>query len=147
MFPGTVACNLVVADQGDVMPEPAAVIRERTLDATPEEVWETLTDEVLLEQWLAAEVELDLREGGSARFEFEDGETYDAEIELVEPDERLAWTWWSAEDDERGRVEFRLEPAIAGTRLIVVETRSAGARRWAPSLSALARMHARSVCV
>src|SRR5215213_5493314 len=69
-FRGTVACNLVVADQGDVMTDPAVVVRERTLDATPEEVWETLTDEVLLEQWLAADIELDLREGGSARFEF-----------------------------------------------------------------------------
>jgi uncharacterized protein YndB with AHSA1/START domain len=126
--------------------EPAVVIRERTLDATPEEVWETLTDEVLLEQWLAADVELDLREGGSARFEFEDGEAYDAEIELVEPDERLAWSWWSG-DEGRGRVEFRLEPAVAGTRLIVVETRSAGIGRWDPALSALAQMHARSVCV
>ena len=125
------------------MTDPAVVVRERTLDATPEEVWETLTDEVLLEQWLAADVELDLREGGSARFEFEDGESYDAEIETVEPDERLAWSWWNPDDERRGRVEFRLEPAVAGTRLIVVETRAAGVRRLGPSLTALARMHAR----
>jgi uncharacterized protein YndB with AHSA1/START domain len=124
------------------MTEPAVVVRERTLDATPEEVWETLTDEVLLQQWLADDVELDLREGGTARFEFEDGEAYDAEVELVEPDERLAWTWWSGDDAHRGRVEFRLEPAVSGTRLIVVETRTAGAPRFSPSLSALARMHA-----
>lgn len=125
--------------------QPAVVVRERTLDASPDEVWETLTDEVLLEQWLAAEVELDLREGGAARFAWEDGETRDARVELVEPVERLAFSWWAADEAEPQRVEFRLEPAGWRTRLVVVETRANGAR-WGASLSALGRMHAGLVC-
>lgn len=139
------------------MPHPdqeAVVVRERTFDAPPEEVWETLTDEVLLEQWLADDVDLDLREGGLARFTWEDGETRDAEIERVEPAERLTWTWW-AEGDERGRVEFQLKPAGAGTRLVVVETRSAspvalgrgGLAGRGINLAALARLHAQRPCL
>lgn len=124
----------------------AVVVRERTLDASPDEVWETLTDEVLLERWLAAEVELDLREGGAARFELEDGETRHARIERVERAERLAFSWWAPGEAEPQRVEFRLEPAGRRTRLVIVETRSARAPVWGASLSALARMHAGLVC-
>lgn len=126
-----------------------AVVRERIFDAPPEEVWEALTDEVLLEQWLADEVELDIREGGRGRFEWEDGDAREAEIVRVEPAERLTWWWW-AEGEEAARVDFRLDPTESGTRLIVVETRASGwsgARRWDIKLSALARMHAQSVCL
>lgn len=129
--------------------EPTVVVRERTLDAPPEDVWETLTDELLLQQWLAADVELDLREGGRAHFEFEDGGARDAEIQVVRPLERLAWSWWDG-DEQRRHVEFRLEPAGDGTRLVVVETQRtgslAGARHWDDSLSALAQMHVRAIC-
>ena len=124
------------------------VIRERTLDAPPADVWETLTDEALLAQWLADDVELDLREGGAARFELADGETRHARIEEVRPEERLTFSWWADADDPPQRVDFRLEPADGRrTRLIVVETRAPGAPAWSPSLSALSAMHAGLVCV
>ncbi len=130
---------------------PASVVRERTLDAPPDEVWETLTDEALLALWLAADVELDLREGGRARFAFDDGEVRDGEVERVEPAQRLSWSWWS-DGTDRGHVEFHLRPEGPGTRLVVIETRISAtaptaAPRWAPALSSLARMHSRSVCV
>src|SRR2546429_250906 len=41
------------------------VERETTVEASPEEVWEALTDEDRLEEWLAPEVELDPSEGGT----------------------------------------------------------------------------------
>lgn len=137
------------------MPEPepvptTTVVRERTFDAAPDEVWETLTDQVLLEQWLASEVELDLREGGRARFAWEDGQTREAEIERVKPAQRLTWWWW-AEGESPGRVDFRLEPAGEGTRVVVVETRPAstvaGSPPWAAKLAMLGRLNARAVCV
>ncbi len=127
---------------------PAEVVRERTLDAEPADVWETLTDEVLLAQWLADEVELDLREGGEARFELEDGETRHARIERVDPEERFTFSWWTGDGEPAQRVDFLLEPADGRrTRLVVVETRTGtGAPAWAPSLTALATMHSALVC-
>ena len=127
---------------------PVEVVRERTLDAPPSDVWETLTDEVLLEQWLADDVELDLREGGDARFELAGGETRHARIERVEAEERLTFSWWTADGEPPQRVDFRLEPADGRrTRLIVVETRTeVAAPAWAPSLTALAAMHGSLVC-
>jgi uncharacterized protein YndB with AHSA1/START domain len=42
--------------------------RELELPASPERVWETLTEPDLLAEWLADEVTLDLRPGGEASF-------------------------------------------------------------------------------
>lgn len=167
----TVAGEDTIVEKGAAAGENAvagedAVRRERTLDASPAEVWETLTDEILLAQWLAADVELDPREGGDARFEFSDGETREASVDTVEPEERLAWTWREG-GEATGRVELRLEPAVAGrTRLIVIESRPAASEvnlttdpvantapvgrsagvSWAPALASLAAMHSGLVC-
>ncbi len=129
-----------------------AITRARTLDASPAEVWETLTDEILLARWFATEVEFEPREGGDARFEFPDGETREAEIDVVEPGESLGWTWRGEDGSgETGRVEFRLEPADSGrTRLIVIESRpvsvATDAVRWGPALTSLSAMHSSLVC-
>ena len=40
------------------------VERETVVPASPEEVWEALTEVPLLEEWLAPGVELEAREGG-----------------------------------------------------------------------------------
>src|SRR5918994_1311443 len=49
------------------------VERETLIEASPEEVWEAITDEDRLEEWIAPEVELDAVEGGDATFRYEDG--------------------------------------------------------------------------
>ena len=49
------------------------VERETVLDAPAEEVWEALTDERLLGEWLADEAELEPEPGGRASFRFADG--------------------------------------------------------------------------
>ena len=95
---------------------------ERTvlLEAAPEEVWEALTDETLLSEWLAPEVELDPREGGELICRFEDGEERRGEVALVEEAERLAFDWHRAEGPSR--VEWTLTPTEDGTRFTVTET-------------------------
>jgi uncharacterized protein YndB with AHSA1/START domain len=98
------------------------VTREVVLDAPPEQVWEALTDQTALSEWLAPEVELDPREGGEVVCRFEDGEERLGEVELVEEAERLAFHWWR-EGRAPSRVEFTLTPLPPGTRLTVTETR------------------------
>jgi uncharacterized protein YndB with AHSA1/START domain len=75
------------------------VERSILLDAPPEQVWEALTDSAFLNEWLAAEVE----------------------VEVVEEAERLAFSWWR---DGAGpsRVELIVDAVAAGTRLTVVES-------------------------
>ena len=121
-----------------------AVERETVLDADPRDVWEALTDERLLSEWLAEEAELDPVEGGDAVFRFEDGEERRGTVLRVEEERSLAFTWARPEEPET-YVELTLEPAIAGTRLVVVERATpfgpvalAGSR-WELRLAALGR--------
>jgi uncharacterized protein YndB with AHSA1/START domain len=96
------------------------VERETLIEASPDEVWEALTDEDRLQEWLAPDVELDPREGGEIAIR--DGE--DARIgtvETLEEGERFAFTW-SRPGEGESFVEFTIEPLPAGTRVTVIET-------------------------
>jgi uncharacterized protein YndB with AHSA1/START domain len=124
------------------------VEREALLDAEAAEVWEAVTDESRLEEWLAEEVELDLVEGGAASFRFDDGERRGT-VEAVEEGRRLAFTW-ARPGEGSSRVEFVVEALPAGTRLVVTESSPAatssaagpvagglGASAWETKLFAL----------
>ena len=67
--------------------------RSVDLDAAPAEVWDALTEEALLGEWLADEVELEAEPGGEIVCRYADGEERRGEVELVEEAERLAWSW------------------------------------------------------
>ena len=97
------------------------VERSVLLPAPPEEVWEAITDQLLLSEWLAPEVELDPHEGGELICRYEDGEERRGEVELAEEAERLAFRWWR-EDSGPSRVELVLDAVADGTRLTVIES-------------------------
>jgi uncharacterized protein YndB with AHSA1/START domain len=126
------------------------VERETLVEATPEEVWEALTDEDRLEEWMAPDVELDPVEGGEIAVR--DGEDERAgTVETVEEHERFAFTW-SRPGEGESFVEFTIEALPAGTRVTVVETPMSSAATntaagstavaaggWAPRLARLHR--------
>jgi uncharacterized protein YndB with AHSA1/START domain len=96
------------------------VERETLVDAPPDEVWEALTDEDRLEEWMAPEVELDPTEGGE--IVVRDGDDQRTGIvETVQEGERFAFTW-SRPGEEPSFVEFTIEAIPAGTRVTVIET-------------------------
>jgi uncharacterized protein YndB with AHSA1/START domain len=106
---------------------PDEVTREQRLPATPDEVWETLTDSKALEGWFAEEAELELEPGGEARFRMPGGEQREGFVEEASPGERLAF-WWrpsNRPDEPLTRVEFSLVEIEGGTVLRVVESRPA----------------------
>jgi uncharacterized protein YndB with AHSA1/START domain len=114
---------------GDPMTD--RIERELELPASPERVWETLTEPELLAEWLADEVTLDLRPGGEASFRT-DGEARSGWIEEVSPPSgadgrdgsgRLTF-WWAPDGEPASRVELVLSPTGRDTtRLRIVETR------------------------
>jgi uncharacterized protein YndB with AHSA1/START domain len=101
--------------------ETQTVAREVILPAGRDEVWEALTSEELLEQWLAADVDLDVREGGEGVFRFDDGEERPATVEALDDAERFVFRWRRDAVVET-RVEFELHEVAQGTRLVVVES-------------------------
>jgi uncharacterized protein YndB with AHSA1/START domain len=110
------------------------VKRTVLLDAAPSEVWEALTDETLLSEWLAPEVELDPHEGGELVCRFEDGEERRGEVAVVEEAERLAFTWHREEGGESW-VEWIVDAVADGTRLTVIESGP-----WADSVTTAAEI-------
>ena len=110
------------------------VERDVVVEADPDEVWEALTDEGRLEEWLAPDVELDPVEGGELSVRDDDGERHGT-VETVAERERLAFTW---ERPEQGPslVEFTIEAVPAGTRVVVVETSLVPGETFAPTASA-----------
>jgi uncharacterized protein YndB with AHSA1/START domain len=122
--------------------ESECVEREIVLPVEPETAWEVACEPDGLREWLAPEVELDLRPGGEGLFRWEDGSEREAVVESVEPGERVVFHWRApehADDPVRGlttRVEISLEPVEGGTRVLVVESGFSAAP--APVCSALA---------
>jgi uncharacterized protein YndB with AHSA1/START domain len=115
------------------------VERQTLVEAAPDEVWEALTDEDRLEEWMAPDVELDPTEGGEIVVRDGDDERHGT-VETVEEEQRFAFTW-SRPGEEPSFVEFTIEPIPAGTRVTVIETpvgpsamASAG---WTPRLARL----------
>lgn len=100
---------------------PHTVTRSVLLPAAPAEVWEALTEESALREWLAAEVEIEPHEGAKLVCRYEDGEERRGEVELVEEAERLAFHW-RREGGEPSRVEFLVDAVADGTRLTLIET-------------------------
>jgi uncharacterized protein YndB with AHSA1/START domain len=96
------------------------VERETLVEASPEEVWEALTEEDRLEEWLAPGVDLDPVEGGEIAVRDGDGERAGT-VETIEERERFAFTW-SRPGEGESFVEFTIEGLPGGTRVTVIET-------------------------
>ena len=129
----------------------AWVERETLVEASPDEVWEALTDEDRLEEWLGPDVELDPTEGGEIAVRDGDDERTGT-VETVEELERLTFTWTRPGEGE-SFVEFTIEALPGGSRVTVVETptRSAATSTaagstamaiagWGPALTRLRRL-------
>ena len=122
--------------------------RSVDLDAPPAEVWDALTEDALLGEWLADEVELEAEPGGEIVCRYADGEERRGEVELVEEAERLAWSW-RRDGGGPSRVELVLDAVGDRTRLTISETvpletpgpllvAGAGPAPWALPLARLA---------
>jgi uncharacterized protein YndB with AHSA1/START domain len=85
--------------------ERAAARTEVEIEASPEQVWESLVTEEGRETWLQEP----------------DREVH---IEVVQAPSRLVW-WWGGEDEPATRVEFEIVAVPAGARVVVTESEPA----------------------
>lgn len=97
-----------------------AVTRDVELPAGADEVWETLTEDSRRAAWFGGDTELDVRPGGRGFVTDDDGTRRDLLVHEVEPGRRLSFDWWT-ESEVPSHVEFVIEPAESGTRVIVTE--------------------------
>ena len=111
--------------------------RQIVMPVSPERLWDALTEPGQLAKWFGADVQWDLREGGSARFRRDDGTERAGRVEAVRPGRHLRFRWWPAEprasdpaagcgpehdspgdpeDDVESEISYLLEPIDDGTR-------------------------------
>ena len=106
---------------------PKQIEREILIGAPIELVWNVLTEPRHIQQWFADDAEVELRVGASGRMRFKSGDSYQLQIEAVEPPRRFAFRWVQPEGsvvraDNSMLVEFTLQPEAGSTRLRVVES-------------------------
>jgi len=111
----------------------ASIERDIVLDAPADDVWRAISDESMLREWLAPEVELDPRPGGELICRDENEEVRLGQVEQVCDGERLEFVW-QRPGEQASRVVLEVEVLERGTRLTVVETRLDAAK--APQASA-----------
>lgn len=97
--------------------------RHLFIPASPQHLWETLTDPDAVSTWFGARVHWDLRPGGPARFVEDDGQVREGRIEEVVTHQQLRFRWWPEEhgDDESSEVTYLLAPMGEGTDLTITE--------------------------
>ncbi|AKM06702.1 SRPBCC family protein [Pelagerythrobacter marensis] len=98
--------------------ETRTLTMEREFAHPPERVWRALTQSELLAEWIMPN---DFRAEIGARFSMDaDWGKVEGEVLAVEPQRRLRYTWNGP--GLQSQVEWRLEPAGAGTRLMLEQT-------------------------
>ena len=106
---------------------PPQIEKEILIEAPIDVVWRAVTEPDQIRQWFADEVELESRAGGGGRLRFKSGDTYQLQVEAVEPPRRFAFRWVQPEGsvaraDNSMLVEFTLQAEAGSTRLRVVES-------------------------
>ena len=107
------------------------VERELVVRAGPDQVWSAIADPAQLGAWLEAEVDIDLRPGGQARFRFDDGEARRGIVQHVEEGRSLSFAWWPVGQplDAQTTVTITIQALDeARTRLWIREAPSTRAR-------------------
>lgn len=104
-----------------------AVVREVTIAASPETVFEFFTDPAKMTQWKGERVTLDPKPGGIYRVELNDKIAAAGAYVVIDPPRRIVFTWgWEdpthAVQPGTSTVEITLEPEGDGTRVRLVHT-------------------------
>ena len=106
--------------------EETAVVRELSIAARPETVWEFLVDPEKATRWMGIDATLEPTPGGVYRVTVLSGNVASGSFVEVDPPRRLVFTWgWEGEHDSPGMaaapgsttIEIELEPEADGTRL------------------------------
>ena len=109
----------------DTDTETRTVVVEREIPHPPEKLWRALTQPHLIQEWL---MNNDFAPVVGHRFNLrgEWGGVLDCEVLVVEPNERLAYTWNHVHDDPaydlRSTVTLTLTPTPKGTHLRMEQT-------------------------
>ena len=103
-----------------------SLIVEREVDATPEEVWESLTTSEGLRRWFPLDAKVSPEVGGSVWLSWGPGSEGEAPIHIWEPGKRFGWTESYGTDEDgtpiRVAVDFYIETRDGSTVVRLVQS-------------------------
>jgi uncharacterized protein YndB with AHSA1/START domain len=103
--------------------------KELFINATPQRVFQALTEKADLERWFVQKAEVDLRPGGAIRFEWGPDAVEIGKILVFDPPHRLSYSWEAFEAGPT-TVTFELTRENAGTRLHLIHTGIGEGEDW-----------------
>jgi uncharacterized protein YndB with AHSA1/START domain len=103
--------------------------KELFIKATPERVFQALTEKEDLERWFVKKAEVDLRPGGAIRLEWAPDAVEIGKILVLEPPHRLSYTWEALEPSPT-TITFELTAENDGTRLRLIHTGIGEGEDW-----------------
>ena len=108
-----------------------SIEKDLFIKATPQRVFQALTEKAELERWYLTKAELDLRPGGEISFEWDRamGVYNFGKILVLEPPHRLSYTWEALEPSPT-IVTFTLTRENDGTRLHLSHTGIGEGEEW-----------------
>jgi uncharacterized protein YndB with AHSA1/START domain len=101
------------------------------INATPERVFQALTEKDNLERWFVKEAEVDLRPGGAISFEWDRkaGVFNFGKILVIEPPHLLSYSWQALEPSPT-TVTVELTPENDGTYLHLIHSGIGEGKEW-----------------
>src|SRR5579875_178339 len=93
-----------------------SIEKETFIHASPERVFQALTEKADLERWFVQKADIDLRPGGAIRLEWAPEADENGTILTVEPHHQLSYNWVALEPTPTTLI-FELTPENGGTRL------------------------------
>src|SRR4029453_11508387 len=107
------------------MAQPFELSYELDVPATPEEVWDAITDGPKVDSWFLGKTRIEPRQGGTTTFEFVGGTSNSAVTEW-QPPHRLRYEGEPAEDGAFHVFEYTVEPRGAGSSVKWVHSGALG---------------------
>ena len=103
--------------------------KELFIKATPQRVFQALTEKADLERWFVKKAEVDLRPGGAIRLEWAPDAVEIGKILVCEPPSRLSYTWETFGPGPT-TITFELTAENDGTRLRLTHTGIGEGEDW-----------------
>ncbi|HEX4204555.1 MAG TPA: SRPBCC domain-containing protein [Ktedonobacteraceae bacterium] len=106
-----------------------SIEKELFIKATPERVFQALTEKAYLERWFVKKAEVDLRPGGAISFDWGPDVFNFGKVLVLEQPHRLSYTW-EALSPAVTTVSFALTAENDGTRLHLIHTGIGEGEDW-----------------
>jgi uncharacterized protein YndB with AHSA1/START domain len=103
--------------------------KELFINASPQRVFQALTEKAELERWFVQKAEIDLRPGGAIRLEWAPDSVEIGTILALDPPHRLSFSWEALEPSPT-TITFELTAENGGTRLRLIHTGIGEGEDW-----------------